>query len=319
MIRRFVGPALVALVIVASVGCASGDREPIAWAIAIHGGAGGLSPDTPEEKRREYTAALEQALKEGAERLKAGEPSLDVVEAVIRIMEDDPIFNAGRGAVYNHDGEHELDASIMDGSTLACGAVAGVRTVKNPISLARAVMEETPHVLLAGNGAERFADEMGVSRVEQEYFDTPERHEAWQERRRKYGTVGVVALDGSGKLAAGTSTGGVTDKKFGRVGDSPIIGAGTFANHRVAVSGTGRGEEYIRHSIARSVDTLMEHRGMDVEGSVRELIHEVLEPGIGGLIALASDGSIAMDYNTSAMFRGAADANGRFEVAIWKD
>ena len=317
------------------VGCAAPEPptpavEPPAWAIAIHGGAGGLSPETPAEKQQAYLEGLEAALRDGADRLEAGATALEVVEAVIRRMEDDALFNAGRGAVFNHVGGHELDASIMDGSTLACGAVAGVSTVRHPITLARHVMEQTRHVLLAGDGAEQFADETGVERVDNEFFATPDRREAWQRARsraasngrggdEKYGTVGVVALDREGRLAAGTSTGGLTNKKYGRVGDSPIIGAGTYANGRVAVSGTGVGEEYIRHSIARSVDTLMEHGGRTVGEAVAELIHERLEPGVGGLIALAADGTIAMDYNTSAMFRGAADAEGRFETAIWKE
>lgn len=303
--------------------------EPQEWAIAIHGGAGGLSRETPDEKQQAYLAALDAALGEGAEALDDGASALDVVEAVIRLLEDDPLFNAGRGAVYNHVGDHELDASIMDGETLACGAVAGVRTVRHPITLARHVMERTRHVLLAGPGAEEFAGEVGVERVEPSFFDTPERYEAWQRALErpaaalaadsKYGTVGVVALDRQGRLAAGTSTGGLTDKKFGRVGDSPIVGAGTYANGTVAVSGTGIGEEYIRHGIARSLAALMDYRGWDVERATKHLIEEVLRPGDGGLIALAADGTISMEYNTSAMFRGAADAGGRFEVAIWDD
>ena len=324
---RFVAVVCVAIVTLVG-GCQTPPPENTApdqrqaWAIAIHGGAGGLNRDAAPDVVENYLESLRVALQAGRDRLEAGESSLQVVEEVIAILEDDPAFNAGKGAVFNAAGEHELDASIMDGSTLQCGGVAGVRTVKNPIRLARHVMEETKHVLLAGPGAESFADEMGVVRVEPSYFDVPARWESLQralERDKKRGTVGVVALDQAGHLAAGTSTGGLTAKKFGRVGDSPIIGAGTYANDATcAVSGTGVGEEFIRHSAAYSISATMEHRGWTLQQAVDHLIDETLDEGIGGVIAVDRNGQIAMRYNTISMFRGAADASGRFDVAIWE-
>jgi beta-aspartyl-peptidase (threonine type) len=294
--------------------------EHLDWAIAIHGGAGSVDSSLPDEQREAYLSALQTALNAGKRRLEQGGSSLDAVEDVIVILEDDPLFNAGRGAVFNAEGEHELDASIMDGSSLACGGVAGVRTVKNPIRLARAVMERTRHVLLAGAGAEAFADEVGVERVDPSYFDTENRRRALERalEEEQHGTVGVVALDRSGNLAAGTSTGGLTAKKFGRVGDSPIIGAGTYAdNNRCAVSGTGIGEEYIRHSVAYAICALMADRGMTLQQAVDRTIDETLRPGDGGVIAIDPGGHIAMRYNTASMLRGAADSSGRFEVKIW--
>jgi beta-aspartyl-peptidase (threonine type) len=290
------------------------------WAIAIHGGAGSLGSDAPQAVSDGYLAGLEAALTAGRKILDGGGTSLDAVEEVIVILEDDIRFNAGRGAVFNAQGEHELDASIMDGATLACGGVAGVRTVKNPIRLARDVMEQTRHVLLAGPGAEAFADEAGVERVDPEYFDSEPRRRSLERALDPdhKGTVGVVALDRAGNLAAGTSTGGLTAKKFGRVGDSPIIGAGTYAdNRRCAVSGTGIGEQYIRHAVAYEIGALMAYRGLDLQAAVDHVIDETLEPGDGGIIALDPAGRIAMRYNTPSMVRGAADSSGRFEVKIW--
>ena len=249
-----------------------------------------------------------------------GGTSLDAVEQILVFIENDPKFNAGKGAVYNHDGNHELDASIMDGRTHACGAVAGVTTVKNPISLARRVMERTRHVLLAGAGAERFADETGVERVTQDYFHTERRYRQWQERLKgARGTAGAVALDRHGNLAAGTSTGGLTDKRFGRIGDSPIIGAGTYAdNATCAVTGTGVGEEYIRYAVALRISALMAYRGLSLQDAAEEVIMKTLKPGDGGIAGVDHSGAIALVFNTEGMFRGAADSNGRFEVAIWE-
>ena len=258
---------------------------------------------------------------------------MDAVEQVIRFLEDDPQFNAGKGAVFNSDGGHELDASIMDGQTKACGAVAGVKTVKNPISLARLVMTKTQHVLLAGDGADRFAKEMKVDTVDQKYFWTEEQHQAWLKAREKQkqlegdtpsstahkGTVGCVALDKQGNLAAGTSTGGLTNKKYGRVGDSPIIGAGTYADNKTcAVSCTGIGEHFIRNAVAYDVSARMAYKGGSVKEAVSHVIHQILKPGDGGMIALAHDGSISMDFNTPGMARAAADSSGRFEVQLGK-
>lgn len=322
------------------------DRER--WAIAIHGGAGTIERDAPPEQIAAYRASLERALSEGRRRLDAGESALDTCEAVVRILEDDPLFNAGKGAAFNERAEHELDASIMDGSTLRCGAVGGVRTVKNPISLARLVMERTRHVLLVGPGAEEFADACAdvparIERVPNSYFDTPDRRklldDVLKERRESHGrtgsaatdtpaaahhanaprmgTVGCVALDRQGRLAAATSTGGLTGKRFGRVGDSPIIGAGTYADDLCAVSCTGTGEEFIRHAVAHSVSDRIRFAGMSVEAAANDLVFHVLKPDDGGLIAMDARGRAAMVHSTSGMYRGVADASGRFQVLIF--
>jgi beta-aspartyl-peptidase (threonine type) len=229
--------------------------------------------------------------------------------------------------VFNREGHNELDASIMSGENLRCGAVAAVRTVKNPIVLARKVMEESKHVLFVSDGAERFADETGVERVDPDYFRTEKRWQEWLQRQAQpqapdpapKGTVGVVALDRHGNLAAGTSTGGLTGKAPGRVGDSAVIGAGTYADNRTcAVSGTGKGEEFIRFTVAYRISALMEYRGMTVGDAAREVVMHDLQPGDGGVIALDRGGDVAMVFNTPGMFRGAADSGGRFEVAIWE-
>lgn len=300
-----------------------------AWALALHGGAGTIPRTMPEERQRQYLDALHGALGEGRDRLERGEPALDVVEQLVRRLEEDPLFNAGRGAVFTYEGRHELDAAIMDGSTLATGAVAGVTTVRHPITLARAVMERTKHVLLAGAGAERFADAAGVERVANEWFSTEARRKAWQDELAKiaaeeadgggHGTVGVVALDRAGHLAAATSTGGTTAKRWGRIGDTPIVGAGTFADDATAaISCTGKGEQFIRHGVAREVAALVRFRGLGLEAAARELVHGRLEKDDGGLVAVGRDGTIALVFNSDGMYRGAADANGRFEVAIWE-
>lgn len=303
------------------------ERERLDWALAIHGGAGVISKDEYEPVKQEYLDALTDALELGAALLEAGGTSLDAVEQVVRLLEDDPRFNAGKGAVFNHEGHNELDASIMSGETLRCGAVAAVRTVKNPISLARKVMEGSKHVLFVADGAERFAAETGVERVDHQYFWTEKRWKEWLQRQSQpqapdpapKGTVGVVALDRHGNLAAGTSTGGLADKAAGRVGDSAVIGAGTYADNRTcAVSGTGKGEEFIRFTVAYRIAALMEQRGMTVEDAAREVVMRVLQPGDGGVIALDGHGDVAMVFNTPGMFRGAADSGGRFEVAIWE-
>jgi beta-aspartyl-peptidase (threonine type) len=325
-------PVLVAVALAAAA--CSGGPEPttetgpdVEWAIVVHGGAGVMKGwIEKEEHRRAYLEALAEAVEIGKAVLESGGSSVDAVERVVAFIEDEPKFNAGKGAVFNSEGEHELDASIMDGRMGACGAVAGVRTVKNPVVLARLVMENSKHVLFAGDGAERFADAMGVERVDPGYFHTERRHEQWrkaQDRDRvdpEQGTGGAVALDRHGNLAAATSTGGLTNKLFGRVGDSPVIGAGTYAdNATCAVSCTGAGEEFIRNYIAARVSALMEYGGMTLQEAADHAVHRVLAPGDGGLIAVGNDGSIAMTFNTGGMFRGAADSSGRFEVGIWDD
>lgn len=311
-------------------------RSEMKFAIAIHGGAGrspGEFENKANAKRRE---SLSAALHSGVEILKSGGSSLDAVESVIRLLEDDSQFNAGKGAVFNAEGSHELDASIMDGKTLNCGAVAGVSHVKNPIVLARLVMTETEHVLLSGLGAEEFAKQESVEWVEPGYFDTQDGRAAWEkfkqrqsskktgantgkddQRESTIGTVGCVALDQDGNLAAGTSTGGMTNKRFGRIGDSPIVGAGTYAdNQTCAVSGTGFGEQYIRNAIAYDVSAQMKYKGVSLEAAVRDNLENRLNKGDGGLIAVDKDGNIYMGFNTGGMSRAAADSSGRFEV-IW--
>ena len=304
-------------------------EKPVKYAIAIHGGAGTTPAMLDDAQRTVYEKSLSAALRHGRDMLADGATALDVVEEVVRLLEDDPLFNAGKGAVYNAAGEHELDASIMDGRDRSCGGVAGVRTIRNPVSLARLVMTRTPHVLLAADGAERFADEMDVARVEPTYFDTQRQYERWQkvisatsereaeaaDRERKMGTVGCVVLDQYGNLAAATSTGGLTNKRFGRIGDSPIVGAGTYAdNNTCAVSCTGTGEYFIRNAIAFDVSARMAYKGDSISEAVRQILHDKLDDGIGGIIGVSRDGDVVMDFNTPGMFRGAADSAGRFEV-----
>lgn len=297
------------------------------WSLAIHGGAGVIDKGMPEEKKREYFAALERALNLGKGMLEKGASAVDTVEAVVRDLENDPKFNAGKGAVFTHDGEHELDAAIMDGATLACGSVAGLKTVKNPISLARAVMEKSGHVFLAGPGAEKFADEVKAERAAPEYFFVQERYDQWQKALKdeaagsvpkKFGTVGAVALDTHGHLAAATSTGGLTNKRFGRIGDVPVIGAGTYADDRsCAISATGVGEQFIRHTVARTIAARVEFGGLSLDEAAKRTIAE-LAPGDGGIIAVGKDGAVALVFNSAGMFRGAANSGGRFDVAIWE-
>lgn len=305
-------------------------QPPITWAVAIHGGAGTIDRNTPPEQAAAYRAALAHALDEATARLTRGESSLDVCEAVVRLLEDNELFNAGRGAALNEKGQAELDASIMDGSTLRCGAVAGVRTVKNPISLARAVMEQTRHVLLISDGAEQFAASIHTPLVDPSYFVTPHRQQMLKKALEKpgaradnpgltYGTVGCVALDASGRLAAATSTGGMTAKKWGRVGDSPILGAGNYADQFAAVSGTGTGEEFIRHAVARMIAARVALRGETLAKAADYLVHTTLRPDDGGVIAVDAQGHIAMPFNSEGMYRACADSTGKREVRIWED
>jgi L-asparaginase / beta-aspartyl-peptidase len=312
-------------------------------AIVIHGGAGVIEPSkmTPA-KEASFRQGLAAALDAGYAVLEHGGTSLDAVTAAVRIMEDDPQFNAGKGAVLNHDGDAELDAAIMDGRGPRAGAVASVFHVKNPIELARLVMEKSVHVLLVGRGAEDFALEHGVVLVPRAYFRTEAREQQLQEELRQekeraagtpstraavsagaysMGTVGAVALDREGNLAAGTSTGGLTNKLLGRVGDSPIIGAGTYANNEsCAVSGTGQGEYYIRQVLAYDICALMQYRHLTLAQAVQEEIHVKLQRagGEGGVIALDPAGNIAMDFNSVGMFRGARDSRGRREIAMYR-
>jgi beta-aspartyl-peptidase (threonine type) len=305
------------------------------WAIVIHGGAGGPGKGTMTvEQEKSYLTKLDEALKLGSKMLEGGGSSLEAVEAVVMFMEDCPLFNAGLGAVLNVDGKAELDASIMDGSTGMAGAVAGVGTIRNPVAAARLVMEKTKHVMLVGKGAEVFAKNNGLTPVDPSYFITQERLSAWKKWKENapsgsketpaktgtHGTVGAVALDQKGNLAAATSTGGMTGKMAGRVGDSPIIGAGTYANNNTcAVSATGQGEFFIRNVIAYDLSALMEYRGIPIEKAGNMLIMErlVKQKATGGLIAIDKDGNIAMPFNANAMFRGFARSTGETKVAIY--
>ena len=305
------------------------------WTIVIHGGAGGPAKGSmPEEKEKAYLEKLNEALQLGSRILAGGGSSLDAVEATVKFMEDCPMFNAGIGAVLNENGKAELDAAIMDGKTGMAGAVAGVTVVKNPVMAARKVMETTSHVMLVGKGADDFAKKAGLQMVEPSYFITPERLEAWKKwksaaqpgikkqpaEQEKHGTVGAVALDQNGNLAAATSTGGMTGKLAGRVGDSPVIGAGTYANNNTcAVSATGHGEYFIRNVVAFDISAMMEYRGMPLEEAAKIVVMEKLKnlKAEGGIIAVDKEGNISMPFNTNAMFRGFAKSTGEKEVSIY--
>jgi L-asparaginase / beta-aspartyl-peptidase len=301
------------------------------YAIAIHGGAGAMPRASLSAEREQlYRAGLAAALDGGYAVLESGGGSLDAVAAAVRILEDDPLFNAGHGAALTRDGAAELDAAIMDGRQLRAGAVASVRHVKNPIDLARRVMEKSRHVLLVGAGAEEFALEEQFALVPNHYFRTAERLQQLEAEQRgermsellptSRGTVGAVALDRAGNLAAATSTGGMTNKRPGRVGDSPIIGAGTYAKNGVcAVSATGHGEYFIRAVAAHHVCAAVQYRGLTLQQAVREMLHDILAGmgGDGGLIAVDKDGALVLEFSTEGMFRGARDALGRREIAIY--
>ncbi len=297
-----------------------------AYAIVIHGGAGNITRQrvTPE-KEKMYKAKLQEALNLGVKMLEADSPAVAVVENVIKVLEDSPLFNAGKGAVFTADGKNEMDASIMDGKTHNAGAVASVNGIKNPISAARLVMEKSPHVLLVKEGALQFARENGLQMVDSSYFYTKERWESLQRLKGKidkHGTVGCVVLDKSGNLAAGTSTGGMTNKKYGRVGDSPIIGAGTYAdNSTCAVSCTGHGEYFIRYTVAADVAARMRYAKESLQTASNYIINQELKniSAEGGLIAVDKSGNIAMPFNTNGMFRAFAKAGQEGKVLIFKE
>jgi beta-aspartyl-peptidase (threonine type) len=306
--------------------------------IALHGGAGTIlrSTMTPD-LQSEYETGMKTALDAGYGILESGGTSVDAVEAAVKRLEDFPLFNAGRGAVFNHEGGHELDAAIMDGRALDCGAVAGVAGIRNPVSLARMVMERSGHVLLAGKAAEAFARAHGMSSEEAAYFFTEQRHAQWQEAlredrvqldhspgagERKFGTVGAVALDVAGNLAAATSTGGMTNKRWGRIGDSPIIGAGTWAsNDTCAVSCTGHGEYFIKAVAAHDIHCLMLYKGMSLQAACGTVVHGKLVKlgGEGGLVAVDAAGNIAMPFNSEGMYRACRSSDGREEILIYND
>ncbi len=323
------------------------------WAIVLHGGAGVIarSAMSPQAEAK-YRAGIKEALMAGAEVLEKGGASVDAVEVAIKVLEDNPLFNAGRGAVFAADGTNQLDAAIMDGKSMQAGAVADVQRTRHPISLARAVMEQSPHVMLVGAGADAFAEKVHLEQVPPSFFFTERR---WQDlvkqlkkegvpipqrpvgapvpppapvsslempNTHKFGTVGVVALDGKGNVAAGTSTGGTTAKRWNRVGDSPIIGAGTYAsNQSCAVSATGAGEFFIRLTVARTICALVQYKGMGLQAAVDEVVQKELVAinGDGGVIALTPDGQLAWSFNTSGMFRAKLVQGGTAQVSIFRD
>jgi L-asparaginase / beta-aspartyl-peptidase len=345
MFARFVaGLSAAGLIAVASSAYAAPK-----WAIVVHGGAGVIEKkDMDAKTEAAYRAAMAAAVKRGSDVLSAGGSSLDAVEAVVAGMEDDPLFNAGRGAVFDATGKIELDSAIMDGKSLNAGAVAAVTTTRHPISAARKVMEKSGHVMLIGQGADAFAKAQGLEQVPNSWFYTTRRwndlveeltaqklpippkpavldgktaDDSHRPNDHRYGTVGVVALDQAGNLAAGTSTGGLTAKRFGRVGDTPVIGAGTYAsNDSCAVSGTGKGEYFIRLTVAREICALVQYKGMSLQDAADEVIQKRM-PALGkdgGVIALGPDGTMAWSYNTSGMYRAKASSDSAPVVSIFE-
>jgi len=342
--NAFLSSCLFALLLIACQGPGSDQQtaaksqkttsaERPAYALVIHGGAGTiLRENMSEAAERQYRDALNAALDIGENILKEGGSSMDAVEQTIVYLEDSPLFNAGKGAVFTHDGKNELDASFMAGSDKNAGAVGGVTTVRNPIRAARAVMENSKHVLLTAEGAEQFAKEQGLDIVAPDYFYTKDRWETLQRIRQaedkstgaldagyKFGTVGCVALDTAGNITAGTSTGGMTNKRYNRFGDVPVIGAATYAdNQSCGVSCTGHGEYFIRYAVAHDMSALMQYKNLSVEAAAQQIIHRKLKKagGAGGLIALDREGNISMTFNTPGMYRGYAKP-GKREVGIY--
>lgn len=345
---------ILGLITIVFIGCKN-DVKPInpkstsekqnEFAIVIHGGAGTIIKENmTAEKEAAYQETLEEAIRVGYDILKHGGSSLDAVQKTINVMEDSPLFNAGKGAVFTNAGTNEHDASIMDGKTWNAGASAGTKTVKNPINLARAIMDHSPHVMLSGNGAEEFAMEQGLEIVDPNYFYSENRFQSLQKikdseqvsqiqgvnqtfydsniKDSKFGTVGCVALDKHGNLAAGTSTGGMTNKRWGRIGDAPIIGAGTYANNRTcAVSSTGWGEFFIRAVVAHDISALMEYKGLSLAEAAKEVIQNKIPKlgGDGGIIAVDKNGNMIMEFNTSGMFRATMDDQGDLIIGIYND
>ncbi|KAL5723304.1 beta-aspartyl-peptidase [Ranunculus cassubicifolius] len=314
------------------------------WAIALHGGAGDIPLSLPPEQREPREAALRHFLEIGVSALKEKRSPLDVVELVVCELENHPHFNAGRGSVLTTQGTVEMEASIMDGNTKNCGAVSGLSTVVNAISLARLVMEKTPHIYLAFDGAEAFAREQGVKTVDANHFVTPENIERLKQAKEansvqidytqplqkdtpnqaflangdsQLGTVGCVAVDSDGNLASATSTGGLVNKMVGRIGDTPLIGAGTYANNLCAVSATGKGEAIIRATVARDVAALMEYKGLSLEEAAKYVVEKCVEKGNVGLVAVSANGEVTMPFNTTGMFRACATEDGYEEIGIW--
>lgn len=349
--RKFTLLSGLALMAALWVGCSSEqqktseDTSGKKYVLVIHGGAGTiLKKNMTPEKEAAYTKGLTESLQAGYDVIKAGGSSLDAVEAAIHVMEESPLFNAGKGAVFTHDGRNELDAAIMYGKDLSAGAVAGVTTIKSPITAARAVMEKSEHVMLAREGAEAFAQKVGLEMVDPKYFWTQRRWDGLQKVLKrdsakteldhdqqanipwtepldeKFGTVGCVALDQAGNISAGTSTGGMTNKMYGRVGDAPIIGAGTYANNKTAgISCTGWGEFYMRAVAAHQVSSLMELKGLSLQEATQAVIDQIGEMGgDGGMIALDAKGNVSMPFNTAGMYRGTVQEDGTIEVKFYE-
>ena len=325
MFRKLLFPVIFSVLLIS---CTEEKKKKVEWALAVHGGAGGTPSNLSEERKQEYEKHLSEALRLGSDLLEDGASALDAAQAVVVYMEDCPLFNAGKGAVKTIDGTHELDAAIMDGSNLMAGAIAGVKDIKNPIKAARLVMDSTKHVFLIGEGASSFAASMGLEIVDNSYFSTEAREEQFKrisnqkEETDPRGTVGCVALDKKGNLAAATSTGGMSGKKWGRVGDVPVIGAGTYANNsNAAISGTGHGEYWIRRVVAFDVCALMEYRGLSLQQASEEVIFGKIDPmggSGGGVIAVDKRGNISLVFNTGLMHRGWAKSNGEFGVGVLK-
>ncbi len=331
--EKYINTLLTAFFILTLSFTISAQQKP-EYVIVIHGGAGTITKEgLSKEKEKAYEEKLNEALILGEKMLKNGKKALDVVVKVIQLMEDSPLFNAGKGAVFTHEGKNELDASIMDGITLNAGAVAGVTDVKSPIELAHRVMTNSKHVMLSGKGASEFAKKEGLEMVDNKYFYTEDRWKSLQRaleyekkqnenEKEKHGTVGCVVLDKYGNLAAGTSTGGMTNKRYGRIGDSPVIGAGTYANNATcAVSCTGHGEFFIRYVVAYTVSALMDMKSMSLQDAANFIINKKLVDvkGSGGLIAVDKNGNVAMPFNTAGMFRGYIKSTGEKEVLMYKE
>ncbi|WP_271423859.1 isoaspartyl peptidase/L-asparaginase family protein [Aequorivita sinensis] len=320
----------------------AGSKEDV-FGIVIHGGAGTiLKENMSDSLEAAYKEKLKEAVSIGHEILKNGGTSLEAVTKTINVLEDSPLFNAGKGSVFTHDATNELDASIMDGATLNAGAVAGVKHIKNPIDLAKDVMQKSEHVMLYGAGAEEFAQSLGYKMMDTTYFYTKSRYESLQRilekekpintekisfqdpyiKNSKFGTVGCAALDKHGNLASGTSTGGMTNKRWNRIGDAPIIGAGTYANNATcAVSSTGWGEFFIRSVVAYDISALMEYKGMSLQAAAKEVIHKKVPAlgGDGGIVAIDKDGNVVMEFNTAGMYRASMNAEGELEIGIYKE
>ncbi|WP_139853988.1 isoaspartyl peptidase/L-asparaginase family protein [Aequorivita sinensis] len=320
----------------------AGSKEDV-FGIVIHGGAGTiLKENMSDSLEAAYKEKLKEAISIGHEILKNGGTSLEAVTKTINVLEDSPLFNAGKGSVFTHDATNELDASIMDGATLNAGAVAGVKHIKNPIDLAKDVMQKSEHVMLYGAGAEEFAQSLGYKMMDTTYFYTKSRYESLQRilekektintekisfqdpyiKNSKFGTVGCAALDKHGNLASGTSTGGMTNKRWNRIGDAPIIGAGTYANNATcAVSSTGWGEFFIRSVVAYDISALMEYKGMSLQDAAKEVIHKKVPAlgGDGGIVAIDKDGNVAMEFNTAGMYWASMNAEGELEIGIYNE